>query len=133
MVTVKKFDHSKKAASTLPSDKNPRHTYGMPSAHRSAEVVREKGAYEPPVKHLVQGAYQEDWVKSNMAKAEAHVNTYIPPVPTRATIGHAIGAQRYIRHDHGGEEWKMSKFKKVPSKVGSQNPMLSVHASIMLT
>jgi collagen type III alpha len=44
--------------------------------------------------------------------------TYIPPVPTRAALGHAIGAQKYLAPHHTGEEWKMSKFKTVGSKVG---------------
>ena len=37
---------------------------------------------------------------------------------SRAAIGHAIGAQqKYLRQESGVEEWKMSKFKTVPSKV----------------
>ena len=38
----------------LPSDKDPRHTYGLPGSHRSAQTVREKGPIEAPIKHLVQ-------------------------------------------------------------------------------
>ncbi|GFH07362.1 uncharacterized protein HaLaN_02150 [Haematococcus lacustris] len=84
MVTVKKFDHTHKAPAPLPSDKSPKHTYGLPSAHRTADTVRVCGPQEPPVKHLVQGAYQ-----------------------------------RYLQQEHGGEEWKLSKFKKVTSKVAA--------------
>jgi collagen type III alpha len=73
------------------------------------------------VKHLVQGAFQEDWVKQNQQKggmaAAAGQSAYIPPVPTRAAIGHTIGAQQYLRPHHTGEEWKMSKFKRVAPKV----------------
>ena len=71
------------------------------------------------MKHLVQGAYQDDWVRYNMYKegTAPPAATYIPPVPTRAAIGHTIGAQQYLRPQHTGEEWKMSKFKKVPPKV----------------
>lgn len=44
--------------------------------------------------------------------------TYVPPVPTRAAIGHAIGAQqKYLRQPAGGEEWKMTKFRTTESKV----------------
>mmetsp|Transcript_12688 Transcript_12688/g.27485 ORF Transcript_12688/g.27485 Transcript_12688/m.27485 type:complete len:295 (-) Transcript_12688:866-1750(-) len=118
LVTVKKADHTSKAGPSLPSDRNAKHTYGMPSAHRNAEVVRTFGPEEPPMKYLVQGAYQDEWVRSNMAKADGTgKHGYIPPVPTRAAVGHAIGAQKYLRSDHAHEEWKMSKFKTVPSKV----------------
>ncbi len=67
-------------------------------------------------------AVQDEWVRTQVEKqtmtASSSGNTYIPPVPTRAALGHAIGAQRYLAHSHGGEEWKMTKFKTVPSKVG---------------
>ncbi|GFH24751.1 uncharacterized protein HaLaN_22604, partial [Haematococcus lacustris] len=66
MVTVKKFDHTHKAPAPLPSDKSPKHTYGLPSAHRTADTVRVCGPQEPPVKHLVQGAYQ--WVSCGLAE-----------------------------------------------------------------
>lgn len=103
---------------TLPSDKNPAHTYGLPSAHRSAEVIRDKGPEEPPVKHLVQNAYEADWMAANAHKGKGDASSvYIPPVPTRAALGHAIGAQKYLQPSHTGEEWKMTKFKNVPSKV----------------
>uniref|UniRef100_A0A7S3QQ17 Uncharacterized protein n=1 Tax=Dunaliella tertiolecta TaxID=3047 RepID=A0A7S3QQ17_DUNTE len=118
---VRKFDHTKAPHSPLPSDKSSKHSYGKPSTYRSADVVRNCGPEEPPIKHLVQGAYQEDWVKLNMQRegmaAAAGQGTYIPPVPTRAAIGHTIGAQQYLRPHHTGEEWKMSKFKKVAPKV----------------
>lgn len=57
------------------------------------------------MKHLVQGAYQDEWVRNNLHKESKTAGTgaYIPPVPTRAAIGHAIGAQRYLRPHHGGE------------------------------
>lgn len=50
-------------------------------------------------------------MRQNMAKEtkSAGAGAYIPPVPTRAAIGHAIGAQRYLQPHHGGEEWKMTK------------------------
>jgi hypothetical protein len=54
MITVKKFDHTKKAAVPLPSNKNAKHTYGMPSAFRTADIIRNCGPEEPPMKHLVQ-------------------------------------------------------------------------------
>lgn len=58
LITVKTFDHTHKAPISLPSNKNSKHTYGMPSSHRAAEVVRQCGPVEPQMKHLVQGAYQ---------------------------------------------------------------------------
>ncbi|KAG1676647.1 hypothetical protein FOA52_008777 [Chlamydomonas sp. UWO 241] len=118
-VTIKLADKTARPGPGLPSDANPAHTYGMSSAHRSAEVRRVKGAYDPPMKHVIQGAYTNEWVDATLAKeSAAPKRTYVPPVPTRAAIGHAIGAQqKYLRVPEGGEEWKMSKFRTVPSKV----------------
>lgn len=56
MVTVKPFDVTKSQKSpSLPSDRSRKHTYGMASSYRSAEVIRACGPEEPPVKWLVQG------------------------------------------------------------------------------
>eukprot|EP00197_Chlamydomonas_leiostraca_P002996 CAMPEP_0202865524 /NCGR_PEP_ID=MMETSP1391-20130828/6212_1 /ASSEMBLY_ACC=CAM_ASM_000867 /TAXON_ID=1034604 /ORGANISM="Chlamydomonas leiostraca, Strain SAG 11-49" /LENGTH=261 /DNA_ID=CAMNT_0049545383 /DNA_START=117 /DNA_END=902 /DNA_ORIENTATION=+ len=130
MVAVKTFDHTKKSPSPLPSNRNAKHTYGMPSGYRTAEVVRTCGPQEPQMKHLVQGAYQDEWVRTNIVKEgrTAGANQYIPPVPTRATIGHAIGAQRYMQPHHGGEEWKMTKFRNVSSKVPQWMGGRTMHA-----
>lgn len=117
-VAMKPRDQTAKAAPSLPSDKEPKHTYGQASAFRSAQTIRNMGPEEPPVKHLVQGAYQTEWVEANAHKvASSSQQQYIPPVPTRAAVGHAIGAQKYLQKGDQGEEWKMSKFKAVPSKV----------------
>jgi len=116
---VKKFDSTQKPSKPLPSDRNAKHTYGMASAHRTADTVRQCGPEEPPMKYVLQGAFVDDWVKTNTFKSDqsAGQNQYVPPVPTRATIGHAIGAQKYLQPHHGGEEWKMTKFKAVPARV----------------
>ena len=62
----------------------------------------------PHTSHLAspQGAYQDEWIATNMAKeSTTGVPAYVPPVPTRAAIGHAIGAQqKYLRPETGGEE-----------------------------
>lgn len=42
---------------TIPPSKQG-NMFGMPSGYRTAEVVRSFGPEEPPVKYLVQGAYQ---------------------------------------------------------------------------
>jgi collagen type III alpha len=62
-----------------------------------------------------QGAYQDEWIRSNLSKEDkkAGHGAYLPPVPTRAVLGHAIGAQKYLQPHHGGEEWKMKKFTRV--------------------
>jgi collagen type III alpha len=56
-VPVKKHTVSTKSPA-LPSDRNQKHTYGMSSAHRNAETIRQCGPEEPAMKMLVQGAYQ---------------------------------------------------------------------------
>jgi len=115
---VRKFDHTKKTQLPLPSDKSTKHAYGMPSSYRTMDVIRNYGPQEPHIKHLVQGVYQDEWVRQNQHKeALSGVNNYIPPVPTRAAIGHTIGAQKYLRSQHTAEEWKLSKFKSVSAKV----------------
>ncbi len=109
------------ASARLPSDRNPRHTYGLPGTHRTVETIKHKGPEEPAMKHLIQGAYQEDWLKTNygsLGPAERRQAAYVPPVPTRAAIGHAIGAQqKYLQRQEGNEEWKMRKFLSVPARV----------------
>ena len=106
-VFIKKSEHTlSKTAGPLPSDNNSRHTYGMASGYRTADVIRNNGPEEPPMKHVVQAAYQHDWVDANAHKVESEgAKTYIPPVPTRAAVGHAIGAQKYLQPEHHGEEW----------------------------
>lgn len=90
-------------------------------AQRRPPRASARALQEPHMKHLVQGAYQEEWVRQNIHKetmaAMAGQGTYIPPVPTRAVIGHTIGAQKYLRPHHTAEEWKISKFKTVNAKV----------------
>ncbi|GLC56579.1 Cilia- and flagella-associated protein 77 [Pleodorina starrii] len=91
-------------------------TFGMPSAHRSAEVIRTHGPEEPPVKYLVQGAYQDDWVRKNLeaeVTGSSRQRQYIPPQPTKAALGHSMGASRYLQPPNDDEPWKMSKFKTV--------------------
>lgn len=111
--------NSPKKVPGLPSNKDLKHTYGMPPGHRSAEVQRTHGPTEPPIKYLVQGAYQEDWVVQNLQK-EATVSRgtpYIPPAPTKAVLGHSIGAARYLQPPSTEEPFKMAKFKTVGPKV----------------
>lgn len=121
MVTLKAPEEKPKRAPALPSAKNPAHTYGMASTYRSAEVVRVHGPEEPPVKHLMQGAYYDEWLTKGLA-AEATTSRdrpYIPPAPTKAALGHSYGAARHLAAQQPNTEelWKMSKFKSVGPKV----------------
>jgi hypothetical protein len=101
-------------------------TFGMPSAHRSAEIIRTHGPEEPPVKYLVQGAYQDDWVRKNLeaeATGSSRQRQYIPPQPTKAALGHSMGASRYLQANNEEEPWKMSKFKTVrPTRARTMKP-----------
>ena len=54
MPLAKKTGQALRSAQPLPSEKNPAHTYGMPGTYRSAQTVREKGAVEAPMKHIMQ-------------------------------------------------------------------------------
>ncbi|GFR52251.1 hypothetical protein Agub_g14785 [Astrephomene gubernaculifera] len=107
------------ALPTIPPSKSGS-MFGMPSAHRSAEVIRSFGPEEPPVKYLVQGAYQDEWVRKNLeaeAAGGSRQRPYIPPQPTKAVLGHSYGASRYLNPPSDEEPWKMSKFKAVGPKV----------------
>lgn len=119
MVTLKAPEEKPKKQPALPSSKNPAHTYGMASAHRSAEAVRTFGPSDPPVKYLVQGAYYDEWVGKNLEKeaTTSRERPYIPPAPTRAAMGHSFGASRYLQPPAEQELWKMPKFKSVGPKV----------------
>lgn len=104
--------------STLPSipPTKSNSTFGMPSAHRSAEVIRSFGPEEPPVKYLVQGAYQDEWVRKNLeveVSGGSRQRPYIPPQPTKAALGHSLGAARYLQPPNDDEPWKINKFKTV--------------------
>lgn len=104
---------------TIPSSKA-KGPFGMPSAHRTAEVMRTHGPEEPRVKYLVQGAYQEEWMRQKLeaeAAGEGRPRPYIPPQPTRAVMGHSYGASRYMQPPNNEEPWKMSKFKTVGPRV----------------
>lgn len=109
----------KKSSPKLPSDKDRKFTYGMASAYRTPEVVRTHGPTEPPVKYLVQGAYQDEWVVDNLQKEATtqRGRPYIPPAPTKAVMGHSQGAVRYLAPPSTEEPFKMNKFKTVESRV----------------
>ena len=53
-IALKKADTGRRPAPPLPSDHDPRHTYGLPGTFRNAQTQREKGPYEAPMKHLMQ-------------------------------------------------------------------------------
>ncbi|KAG2488004.1 hypothetical protein HYH03_013441 [Edaphochlamys debaryana] len=111
------------ASPTIPSSKTGT-VFGMPSAHRTAEVSRTHGPDEPPVKFLVQGAYQDDWVRKNLEAEAAGAGAsrpYIPPQPTKAVLGHSYGSLKYLQPPNNEEPWKMSKFKAVGPKVTQFN------------
>ncbi|PNH10582.1 hypothetical protein TSOC_002682 [Tetrabaena socialis] len=106
--------------------------FGMPSAHRSAETVRSFGPEESPMKYLVQGAYQDEWVRKNLeaeAAGTGKSRPYIPPQPTKAVLGHSYGASRYLQTATNEEPWKMSKFKTVGPKVTKYSGGSHLHTS----
>ena len=53
-IALKKAETGRRPAPPLPSDHDPRHTYGLPGTFRNAQTQREKGPYEAPMKHLMQ-------------------------------------------------------------------------------
>lgn len=118
-VTLKKGENTLKPPPPVPSDKDPAYTYGMPSAYRTAEQVRSAGPEEPPMKYVVQGAYQHDWIRMNQTRSGQFVEGqhYIKPTGTKAALGHHIGALKHLQPEEQQELWKMSKFKKADPKV----------------
>ena len=70
------------------------------------------------MKLVVQGCYQEEWIRANCGEGGSSTERpYIPPVPTRAAIGHSYGAQKYLRPHDQHEEWKISKFRTTAPRV----------------
>lgn len=47
----------------------------------------------------------------------AEKRPYIPPVPTRAVLGHSFGAAKYLAAPDTTEPWKMAKFLKTEPRV----------------
>ena len=110
-------------ASHLPSDENPDFRYGRASSNRTKEEQRLTG-FNPPMKDLVQGAYMQDWMlKNEERKVEFQMHAKrIEPSHTKATRGHAEGAQKAQAQAarQGGPaqaSWKMKKFGNVKPKV----------------
>ena len=110
-------------ASHLPSDENPDFRYGRASSNRTKEEQRLTG-FNPPMKDLVQGAYMQDWMlKNEERKVEFQMHAKrIEPSHTKATRGHAEGAQKAQAQGarQGGPaqaSWKMKKFGNVKPKV----------------
>jgi len=112
-------------APLLPSDVNPRHTYGKPPGHRNAEDHRYMGPSEPKLKDCIQARFQYDWVKANSGRTQALNEAgrkkliLPPPLPTKASEGHAFGATRFESEveEAALDLWKMTKFTRVESKV----------------
>jgi hypothetical protein len=71
-----------------------------------------------------QGAYQHEWVYQTIERAGGQGGSSSPgggtrrePAATRATLGHAAGAQALLAGPLPEAIWKMSKFEKVAPKV----------------
>ncbi len=61
----------------------------------------------------MQGAYQDEWLNAHLQSSSPERDSgkagkaapYVAPVPTRAAIGHAIGAhQKYLTKEEDKEE-----------------------------
>jgi hypothetical protein len=73
----------------------------------------------------VQGAYQHEWVYQNLERTGSGGGQGGSPTrgarreapATRATLGHALGAQAVLAGPPPEATWKMSKFDKVAPRV----------------
>ncbi|GMH39040.1 hypothetical protein BSKO_06938 [Bryopsis sp. KO-2023] len=125
-MTLKTGEHHVKKAS-IQSARSKSVVYGTSSSYRNAETVRAAGPDEPPLKHVIQGAYQMDWVGMNMARADSFKKKRctFQATPTKASIGHIIGARQHMEmwsdKQPRQDEFKLSKFKRVPPKVTEYN------------
>jgi len=104
----------------VPSDKNPKFTYGRPSALRLEEEIRRTGP-AVPIKKIIEGDYIEEWVRSKSGKDFGDCMPARMPVPrptvasesrirTTTTIMKPAGAT-------AADTFKLSKFSGVPSRV----------------
>ena len=102
----------------LPSDKDPDHVYGRQSSMRAVEETRYTGD-APDMKTLVQAGFMNDWVAMNESRAHiiAAKHENIPVKTTKAAEGHASALEKYTAKETA-EPFKLSKFKKVQSKIG---------------
>ena len=126
-IRLKKIDPASQAMDKtrvpLPSDDNPEHTFGRPSAKRTIEEERMFGD-SPSIKHIVQGEFMHDWVNVNEQRKEAfnRASAKIEPRSTRATQGHAVnGAKAKAASANKTAPFKMTKFSKVTSKLAQTN------------
>ncbi|EIE20675.1 hypothetical protein COCSUDRAFT_43621 [Coccomyxa subellipsoidea C-169] len=130
----------------LPSDANPWHTYGSPSAYRSQEQIRIAGREDPNIQQLVQGSFQWDWVAAYTHHTPVHAGTCAAgmtnsattlttcaagitnrtgPCSTKAADGHAAAAARILagQVSAGGENtlknFKLSRFKRVAARTNT--------------
>ena len=67
-----------------------------------------------------QGAYQHEWVYNNLERSSQvspNSRSGRKDAPTKASLGHQMGAQAVLAGPPPEDVWKMSKFQKVDSKV----------------
>jgi len=102
----------------LPSDKDADHVYGRQSSMRAVEETRYTGD-APDMKTLVQAGFMNDWVAMNESRAHviAAKHEAVPIRITKAAAGHASALDKYTAKE-ASEPFKLSKFKKVQSKIG---------------
>lgn len=118
-ITLKTGDMAKlNQKPKLPSDKDPDHVYGRLSSMRAVEETRYTGD-APDMKSLVQAGFMNDWVAMNDSRAHiiAAKHETIPVKLTKAATGHASAVEKYAEKP-AAEPFKLTKFKKVQSKLG---------------
>lgn len=71
---------------------------------------------------LLQSAFSDDWIRARAAKGISVKAQHVPPRPTKASAGHALGAASIMsqiekKHQQSKDLFKMPRFKNVPCKV----------------
>lgn len=74
---------------------------------------------------LLQGAFQEDWIKAHPHKQQMQGTKHLPQSTTKASDGHAAGAEHTLKRMATSNIpeiglFKMPRFKDVPAKIQTE-------------
>ena len=119
-ITIRSGNHGRMdKTAVLPSDNDPEHAYGRPSAVSSIEDTRFGDSVS--IKALVNGEYAGNRPRRSHNKnkgGKGVKKVWIYPKMTKAASGHAVGKST-LAEDVQAIPFKLSKFSGVPGRVHS--------------